>query len=228
MTPLNRTRNPRGADDESGFAYPASALPSRPPALLSKGPMLSGSDLKRGVRVQLEGDPYVVLDVRFQSPSARGASTLVKAKVRNLRTGQVFERSFKAADRVDEADLELRPVQYLYNDGETYHFMDSNSYEQFSLSAADLTEDRFYLLEGLAGIRSVVFNGKVMSIELPQTVVLTIRDTDPAIKGATAQAQTKPATLETGLVIQVPAYLESGELIQVDTRDGRFIGRAKT
>jgi elongation factor P len=189
--------------------------------------MLSASDCKRGMRIQLEGDPYVVLDVRFQSPSARGASTLVKAKVRNLRTGNVFDRTFKAGDKVDEPDLELRPVQYLYSDGDTYHFMDTASYEQFSLEAGELGEDRFYLLDGLAGIRSVVFNGKVMSIELPQTVVLRIRDTDPALKGATAQAQTKPATLETGLVIQVPSYLESGEAIQIDTRDARFIGRAK-
>jgi elongation factor P len=190
--------------------------------------MLSASDLKRGLRVQLEGDPYVVMDVRFQSPSARGASTLVKAKIRNLRSGNVFDRTFKAADKIDEADLELRPAQYLYTDGETYHFMDSNSYEQFSLSADDLGDDRFYMLDGLAGIRSVVFNGKVMSIELPQTVVMTIRDTDPAIKGATAQAQTKPATMETGLIVHVPAYLETGEAIQVDTRDGRFVGRVKT
>jgi elongation factor P len=189
--------------------------------------MLNASDVKRGVRLQLDGDPYVVVDVRFQSPSARGASTLVKAKVRNLRTGNVFDRTFKAADRLEEPDLELRPVQYLYNDGETYHFMDTGSYEQFSLGADELGEDRFYLLEGLAGIRSVVFNGKVMSVELPQSVVLRIRDTDPALKGATAQAQTKPATLETGAIIQVPAYLESGEAIHVDTRDGHFIGRAK-
>jgi elongation factor P len=190
--------------------------------------MLNASDFKRGLRIELEGDPYLVLDVRFQSPSARGASTLVKAKVRNLRTGNVFDRTFKAADKVEEPDLELRPVQYLYTDGETFHFMDTGSYEQFALSADELGDDRFYLLEGLAGIRSVVFNGKVMSIELPQTVVLTIRDTDPAIKGATAQAQTKAATLETGLVLQVPSYLEAGEAVQVDTRDGRFIARARS
>ena len=189
--------------------------------------MLNASDFKRGLRIQLEADPYLVLDVRFQSPSARGAATLVKAKVRNLRTGQVFDRTFKAADRVDEPDLELRPVQYLYNDGHTYHFMDANSYEQFSVAADDLGDDRFYLVEGLAGIRSVVFNGKVMSIELPQAVVLRIRETEPALKGATAQAQTKSATLESGLIIQVPAYLESGEAITVDTRDGRFVSRAK-
>ena len=189
--------------------------------------MLTASELKRGGRIEIDGDPYAILDVRFQSPSARGAATLVKVKVRNLRTGNVFDRTFKASDKVEEPQLELRPVQYLYSDGEAYHFMDTGSYEQFALTAADLGDEAHYLLEGLGGIRSIVFNGRVMSIELPQTVVLRIRETDPAMKGATAQAQTKPATLETGLVIQVPAYLETGEAIQVDTRDGHFAGRAK-
>lgn len=189
--------------------------------------MLSASEFRRGVRIELEGDPYLILDVRFQSPSARGASTLVKAKVRNLRTGNVFDRTFKAADKVVEPQLELRPVQYLYADGDTYHFMDAASYEQFALRRDDLGDDALYLLDGLGGIRSVVFNGQVMSIELPQTVVLRIRDTDPAMKGATAQAQTKPAMLETGLIIQVPSYLEPGDAVQVDTREARFIARAK-
>jgi elongation factor P len=189
--------------------------------------MISASEFKRGARIELEGDPYVIMDVRFQSPSARGAATLVKAKMRNLRTGNVFDRTFRSADKVAEPQLELRPVQYLYAEGDTYHFMDTQSYEQFSLGADALADDALYLIDGLSGIRSVVFNGNVMSLELPQSVVLRIRETDPPIKGATAQAQTKPATLETGLVIQVPAYLESGEAVQVDTREARFLGRAK-
>ncbi|MBI3785756.1 MAG: elongation factor P, partial [Deltaproteobacteria bacterium] len=187
--------------------------------------MITASDFKRGLRIDLDGDPYHVMDVHMQSPTARGASTLVKAKIRNLRTGNVFERSFKASDKVEEAQLELRPVQYLYSDDEGYHFMDSGSYEQFSLTADVLGDDAGYLIEGLGGIRSMVFNGEVMGIELPQSVVLRVRDTDPPMKGATAQAQTKPATLETGLVIQVPAYLESGEAVQVDTREARFMAR---
>lgn len=189
--------------------------------------MISASDFKRGGRIELEGDPYLVMNVHMQSPSARGASTLVKVKVRNLRTGNVFDRTFKASDKVTEAQLELRPVQYLYAEGDTYHFMDSSSYEQITLSAEVLGEDAGYLIEGLGGIRSMVFNGTVMSIELPQSVVLKVKDTDPPMKGATAQAQTKPATLETGLIIQVPAYIETGEAVQVDTREARFIGRAK-
>ena len=189
--------------------------------------MATASELRRGGRVELDGEPYTVLDVHFQSPSARGAATLVKTRVRNLRTGNVFDRTFKAQDRIVEPQVELRAVQYLYTDDGGYHFMDAESYEQFALSADDLGDVASYLIEGLGGIRSVVYNDRVISIELPTTIALRVAQTDPAIKGATAQAQTKPATLETGLVIQVPAYLESGELVQVDTRDARFVGRAK-
>ena len=189
--------------------------------------MLTANELKRGSRVELDGDPYLIMHVQVQSPSARGASTLVKAKVRNLRSGNVFDRTFKASDKVAEAQLELRPVQYLYRDADGFHFMDTASYEQFALSAEALGHDAGYLIEGVAGLRSVVFRGAVMNVELPQSVVLTIRETDPAVKGATAHAQTKPATLETGLVIQVPAYLESGEAVQVDTSEGRFMARVK-
>jgi elongation factor P len=189
--------------------------------------MPNASELRRGGRVEIEGEPYVVLDVHFQSPSARGAATLVKTKVRNLRTGNVFDRTFKAQDRVVEPQVELRAVQYLYADDGGHHFMDGETFDQFALSPDELGDAAGYLKEGLSGIRSVLFNDRVISIELPQTIALRVAQTDPAIKGATAQAQTKPATLETGLVIQVPAYLESGELVQVDTREARFIGRAK-
>src|SRR2546427_8509298 len=127
--------------------------------------MVSASEFKRGGRIELDHDPYVIMDVHFQSPSARGASTLVKAKVRNLRTGNVFDRTFKASDKVAEAQLELRAIQYLYTDDEGYHFMDSASYEQFALRAEALGEDAGYLIDGLGGIRSVVFNGAVMNIE---------------------------------------------------------------
>ncbi|HYC54213.1 MAG TPA: elongation factor P [Candidatus Binatia bacterium] len=189
--------------------------------------MISTGDFKRGMRILIENDPYVILDVHQQSPSARGASTLTKLKVRNLRTSQVFEKTFRGGDKVEQPDLELRPVQYLYSDDDGFHFMDTNSYEQIVLSAEDVGDAPGYLKEGLEDIRSVVFNGKVISIDLPNTVVLEVEETNPSIKGGTAQAQTKPARLETGLTIQVPAYLESGELIVVDTRDARFISRAK-
>jgi len=189
--------------------------------------MITTGDLKRGLRILIDGDPYTVLDVHVQSPSARGASTLSKVKVRNLRTGNVFDKTFRGGDKLEQPNLELRSVQFLYSDGAAFHFMDVESYEQFALTGEELGDGQGYLKEGLDGLRSVVFNEQVISVDLPNTVVLQVTDTAPAIKGATAQAQTKPATLETGLEIQVPAYLESGELVQVDTRDARFISRAK-
>lgn len=189
--------------------------------------MVSANELKRGTRIEIEGDPYTILDVHFQSPSARGASTLVKVKIRNLRTGNVFDRTFRSADKVEEPQVETRAVQYLYTDGDAYHFMDTESYDQFTLWTAELGDVASYLTEGLSGLRSILHNGRVISIEPPQTITLRVNETDPALKGATAQAQTKPATLETGLVIQVPAYLESGESIVVDTRERRFVSRAK-
>jgi elongation factor P len=189
--------------------------------------MLSTGDFKRGVRLLIDRDPYVILDVFVQTPSARGASSLTKVKVRNLRTGQVLDKTFRGGDRVEEPNLELRPVQYLYRDADGFHFMDTGSYDQFALSPDELGDVAGYLREGLEGIRSVVFNERVISIDLPNTVVLRVTETAPPLKGATATAQTKPATLETGLVIQVPGYLETDELVQVDTREARFVARAK-
>lgn len=189
--------------------------------------MLTASDFKRGLQIELDGDPYVISDVHFQSPSARGASTLVKVRVRNLRTGNVFDRTFRSSETVAEPQLERRQVQFLYADADGYHFMDNASYEQFTLSKDDLGDSASYLIDGLGGIRSLIFRDKVISIELPQTISLRVVATDPALKGATAQAQTKPATLETGLVVQVPSYIETDETITVDTRDARFISRAK-
>ena len=189
--------------------------------------MISTGDFKRGLRIQIDGDPFVILDVHVQSPSARGASSLSKVRVRNLRTGQVLDKTFRGGDRVDELNLALRSVQFLYRDDDGFHFMDTQSYDQFALTTDEIGDAAGYLREGLEGIRSVVFNERVISIDLPTTVVLRVTETGPSIRGATATAQTKPATLETGLVIQVPSYLESGELVQVDTREARFVARAK-
>ena len=189
--------------------------------------MISTGDFKRGLRIEIDGDPFVILDVHVQSPSARGASSLSKVRVRNLRTGQVLDKTFRGGDRVEEPNLALRPVQFLYRDDDGFHFMDTQSYDQFALRGDEIGDTAGYLREGLEGIRSIVFNERVISIDLPNTVVLRVTETGPSIKGATATAQTKPATLETGLVIQVPSYLEADELVQVDTREARFVGRAK-
>ncbi|MBK7974475.1 MAG: elongation factor P [Deltaproteobacteria bacterium] len=189
--------------------------------------MITTSDFKRGVRIQIDGEPFVITDVHVQPPSARGASSLTKVKVRNLRTGLTADKTFRGGDKVEEPNVELRPVQFLYQDRDGYHFMDTQSYDQFALAAEDLGDATGYLIEGLADIRSVLFNDAVISIELPNTVELEIVDTAPVVKGASAQAQTKPAKLQTGLVVQVPSYLESGEVVKVDTREARYVSRGK-
>lgn len=187
--------------------------------------MATTADLKRNLVIQIDNAPCLVLDVTTQTPSARGGSTLIKTKYRNLLTGQVLEKAFKGGERVDEADFERRKGQYLYASADQGVFMDMESYEQYEIGGDMYENIRGYLTEGLE-LQLGVFQGQVVSIDPPQTVELTVSETAPALKNATATAQTKEAVLETGLRLQVPAYLESGERIKVDTRECRFISRA--
>ena len=186
---------------------------------------MTSNDLKRGQVILLESAPCLVLDVASQSPSARGGSTLIKTKYRNLLTGQVLEKAFKGGERVDAADFEKRKGQFLYADGELGVFMDLESYEQYELADEMYGPVKGYLLDGTEVVLGI-FEGQVVSVEPPMTVELLVTETAPAIKNATAQAQTKEAVLETGLKIQVPAYLEANEKVKIDTREGRFVSRA--
>jgi len=186
---------------------------------------MTSNDLKRGLVFLLDNAPCLVLDISSQSPSARGGSTLIKTKYRNLLTGQVLEKAFKAGDRVDDADFEKRKGQFLYADGDNGVFMDLESYEQYELSDDMYGPVKGFLLDGTEVIMGV-FEGQVVSIEPPMIVELLVTETAPAIKNATAQAQTKEAVLETGLRLQVPSYLETDERVKVDTREGRFVSRA--
>lgn len=188
--------------------------------------MISATDIKRGAILDLDGAPWLVTDVHAQTPSARGASMLVKIKVKNLATGQALAKTLRGGDMVEEADCERRPIQYLYRQDDGYVFMDLETYDQFELGAEVLGEVTGFLIDGLE-LRSLLYNGAVLTVEPPTTVDLVISDTAPAIKGATAQAQLKPATLETGVEVQVPPYLTTGEKIRVDTRDGHFVERVK-
>jgi elongation factor P len=182
--------------------------------------------LKRGQRVELDGDPCEAVDIHLQTPSARGAQVIVRAKLHNLRTGQMVDRTFRGTDKLQEPDFELRPVQYLYRQGDELQFMDTETYDQFALSAEDVGDGAGYLTEG-ATCKSMVHNGRVLGIEPPPIVELKIVETAPVLAGATAKAQAKPATLETGVVVQVPAYMEAGETVRVDTRENRFIDRVR-
>ena len=186
--------------------------------------MINSSDMKRGILLDLDGAPWQILDCAFQTPSARGASTLTKIKIKNLKTGQVLNKSYRGGEMIPTADCEKRPVQFLYKDGDDFVFMDQESYDQFNLSSETLGDAAGYLIEGLE-VRSMLYNGSVINIEMPNTVDLEVIETAPALKNATAQAQLKPAILETGLEVQVPPYLTTGEKARIDTRDGRFVSR---
>lgn len=187
--------------------------------------MATTSDFKKGLRIELDGDPYAVEDYTTQTPSARGASTLIKAKLRNLRTKQLLSKTFKAGERIKEPDFEIRPCQYLYNDGETHYFMDDETYEQHPVQQEVIAYELGFLRPNDPA-RAVMFDGQCIGIEVPPTVILEVTECEPAVKGDTVTAVTKAAKLETGLEVQVPMFVERGDKLVVDTRDARYVRRA--
>ncbi len=189
--------------------------------------MLDTSDFKRGLLIEVDGKPWKIVDVSVNSPSARSGNLIVRTKMKSLLDGTVVEKPFRGGDKVGEPDVEKRASQYLYSDNTFAHFMDGETYEQTQIATDDLGEAGPYLHDGIEGVHVILWNGAPISIELPAHVELEITDTIPSIKGATASAQTKPATLTTGLVVQVPAYIETGEVVRVDTRTGQYLNRVK-
>jgi len=188
--------------------------------------MIKACDIKRTSIVKIDGAPCMVDNIQVQSPSARGSATLYKVRFRNISTKQKIDKVFKGDDVLQEADFERRDVQYAYSDGTGYTFMDMEDYSQFDLNDDDLGEQVNFLSEGLEGIQALVSDGKVLGIELPPVVELQIVETGPSMRSASATARTKPAKLTTGHVVQVPEYMENGEVVKVDTRTGDFISRA--
>jgi elongation factor P len=188
--------------------------------------MIKASELKKGDVVDRDGDPHIVEGIQVQRPSARGGATLYKTTLRNARTRQAVQDSFRGDDALTERDLDRRAVQYSYADGDTITFMDLEDYSEFALPRADLAEELKYMTEGMEDIVALSSEGSVIGIQLPATVTLQITDTAPAMPGASATARTKPATLETGLVVQVPEYIAPDTVVKVDTRSGEFLSRA--
>jgi elongation factor P len=188
--------------------------------------MYSTSDFKKGLRIEIDGEPYAIVETSMHSAAGRGGNTQVKTRIRNIRTGQLVERVFKSGDRVKIPDFEIRDAQYLYAEGdETYYFMDQETYEQFPLKRDDIEYELGFVKPDDI-VKALVFNGQCIGIELPHTVELTVAETDPGVRGDTVTATTKPATLETGLVVQVPLFVEVGQKLVVDTRDARYVRRA--
>lgn len=185
--------------------------------------MISTNDFRTGLTIELEGDVFQVIDFQHVKPG-KGAA-FVRSKLRNVRTSAVVEKTFNAGEKLPKARIERREVQYLYNDGKDYNFMDTESYEQMAMTAEQLGDTVKYLKENM-NIHVLTFHEKSIGVELPNFVELEVAETAPGIKGDTASGGSKPATLETGAVVQVPFFINIGDRLQIDTRTGNYIKRA--
>ncbi|WP_026487545.1 elongation factor P [Caldanaerobius polysaccharolyticus] len=184
--------------------------------------MISAGDFKKGVTIELDGQIYTVVDFQHVKPG-KGAA-FVRTRIKNVVTGAVIERTFNPTEKVEEAHIERKDMQYLYNDGTFYYFMDTETYEQLPLSR-DVVEDAMKFLKEnmIATVKS--YKGKVFSVEPPTFVELEVVETEPGFKGDTATGGSKPAKVETGAVIQVPLFVDVGDVIKIDTRTGEYIER---
>jgi elongation factor P len=188
--------------------------------------LIGANELKRKMLITVEGQPYTVIEVFFATPSARGASTMVRTKLCHLINGAVLEKSFKTGEKFQEPDVSLTPASFLYSDGDGFHFMDEGNYEQFSLTESQLGDERLYLKEGLS-LQIRKYNGEPIAIHLPQFVELAVTSTELGMRGDTASGGvTKPATLETGLQVRVPLFIKEGDTVRISTQTGEFVGRA--
>ena len=181
--------------------------------------MISTGDLRKGVVIELDNELWQILDYHHIK-MGRG-SAQVRIKLRNIRRGQTVERSFQAGEKWPRAQLETRPVQFLYSDGDEYHFMDNQSYEQFSMTAEKLGDAAQYLIDGMTLDRTS-YETETIGVELPVTVEQKIVETDPGFAGDTTGGARKPATTQTGLVVQVPLFVTVGDTIRIDTRTGEY------
>jgi elongation factor P len=183
-------------------------------------------EIKTGAIVNHNGAPVLIETINVQSPSARGAATLYKYRGRNLVTRQKVDITLKGTESLDEADFQRRPVKMMYTDPEHVHLMDEADYNQYALELTLAEREMNYVTEELEGILALVYNDECVGIQLPTAVELEVMQCDPGVKGNSATGRTKPATLSTGLIVQVPEYLAQGERIKVDTRTGEFLSRA--
>lgn len=186
--------------------------------------MASTADFRNGMTIQLDNALYTITYFQHVKPGKGGA--FVRTKLKNVLTGAVVEKTFRAGEKVDEVRLERRAVQYSYTDGDLYYFMDQQTYEMIPLAGSVIGDDQLLYLKENMECEGLVHRDQIISVELPYFVELRIADTDPGLRGDTATGGTKPAKLETGAVVQVPLFLETGEVIRVDRREDKYIERA--
>jgi elongation factor P len=188
--------------------------------------MIKACDLKKSSVIDIDGTPHVIENITTQSPTARGGTTIYKVRFRNVSTKQKVDQTYRGEDVLQEASFDTKEVQYLYLDGDRYTFMDLENYEQFELFKGDIEECLPFLVEDMEGIVALITDGKVLTLRMPDTIEMEITECAPSAKGASVTARTKPATLITGLVVQVPEYISQGETIRVDTKERKFLSRA--
>jgi elongation factor P len=180
------------------------------------------SDFRNGLKIELDGEPFVMTYFQHVKPGKGGA--FVRTKLKNLRTGRVLDKTFNSGKKVEEADIDERRMQYLYQDSTGLVFMDSQSYDQMSISIEQIGDAKLFLQENTE-IEVILYKGEPINIELPAFIEVAIAQTDPGVKGDTASGATKPATIETGAVIQVPLFIKEGERVRVDTRSAEYVER---
>lgn len=184
------------------------------------------SDLKQGTAVEVNGQPHLVKKIDVRNPSSRGASTLYKIRFTHLKTKQKLDQTFKGTDMLKDIECDKHSVQFSYIEGEIYYFMNLEDYEQYSLNKEDLDGMEGYLVEGEDKLVALMLDDSIIGIEFPTTISLEVTDTAPGIKSASATSRTKPATLSTGIEVQVPEYIEIGEVLKINTSTGKFTSRA--
>lgn len=185
--------------------------------------MILAGDLRPGMKIELDGSPFVVTDYQWVKPGKGGAFN--RTKLKNMRTGSIVERTFRTEEKVERAELEERRAQFMYRSDDEFHFMDTETYEQFFLTEEQLGDASAYLKEEMV-VTIVSHRGSPLTVEVPTFVELAVAKTDPGVRGDTASGGSKPATLETGAVVQVPLFINIGDRLRVDTRTGTYIERA--
>ena len=186
--------------------------------------MLESGDLKKGVKIEIDGEPYILVQFEFVKPGKGQA--LYKCKLKNMVTGVQFDRTFRSGEKFKQPDLDEQEMEYLYADGDQFCFMNMTTYVQEFLTEEQLGDAKDFLKENTV-CNILLFEGRPIGISLPIFIHLKVEETDPWVKGDTASGDSKPATLETGYVLQVPPFIEKGELLKIDTRTGAYVERVK-
>lgn len=187
--------------------------------------MISTTDFRSGLKIKVDGEPYEIIDYQHVKPGKGGA--FVRTKLRNMKTGNVIDKTFRSGERFEEPPVDERTMQFLYVQAGEYYFMDTVNYEQVALQASHLGQARDFLIDNMV-VGIIFYEGKPLGVQLPTFVELKVTETAPGVRGDTATGGTKPATLETGAVIKVPFHVNVGDVVKIDTRTGAYVERVKT